>query len=150
MSKETAKSKPEAEDKSIPDPEVKADQNKPRRYLTVSYKLEILKKAEACRGRVGEVGALLRREGLYSSHLSAWKKEQAQGTLSAMVETKRGRKKNLTDMEVENLKLKRENEKLRLERDQGLKLIEAQKKIAAIYETLSRESSLTKKPGKKG
>ena len=136
MSEDTSKPKPG--NGSIPDPEVQGDKTKSRRYLTSSYKLKILREAEACKDNPGELGALLRREGLYSSHLSAWRRERSQGRLSATAETKRGRKRKFSDVEAENFKLRQENEDLRLERDQALKLIEAQKKIAEIYEIASQ------------
>ena len=133
MSEDT--SKPKAVDSSIPDPEVKPDpaKSKSRRYLTSKYKLGILSEAEACKDKPGELGALLRREGLYSSHLSAWRKERDEGRLSASSETQRGRKPEFSDLEAENLELKREVAELKTERDQALKLIEAQKKIAEIF-----------------
>lgn len=132
MTEDTPKDK--AVEKSIPDPEVKANQPKTRRYLTVKYKLQILKEAEACKENSGELGAMLRREGLYSSHLSAWRRERDEGRLSATSEIKRGRKRNLSEVEEENLQLRKENEKLKLKYDQAQKIIEAQKKIAAILD----------------
>jgi len=142
MSEESSKSK--AADSSIPDPEVKLDsaKGKSRRYLTASYKLRILREAAACKDNSGELGALLRREGIYSSHLSAWRKERDEGRLSPTSETKRGPKPELSALEAENLALKRENLELRTERDQGLKIIEAQKKIAEIFEAKPKESTV--------
>jgi transposase-like protein len=146
MSEDTAK--PKAEVGSIPDPEVKSDKprSKSRRYLTAGYKLKILGEADAC--KPGEVVALLRREGLYSSHLSAWKKERDEGKLSAGVETRRGPKPELTALEAENQELKQKNDKLTLERDQAYKLIEAQKKIAEIFGISHPESSPRSRRGK--
>ena len=57
-----------------PDPEVPA--RHVRRRFTTAYKLEVLRKADAC-ARPGEIGALLRREGLYSSHLVTWRRQRA-------------------------------------------------------------------------
>ena len=133
MSEDT--SKPKTVDSSIPDPEVKPDpaKSKSRRYLTSKYKLGILREAEDCKDKPGELGAMLRREGLYSSHLSAWRKERDEGRLSASSETQRGRKPEFSDLEAENQELKREVAELKTERDQALKLIEAQKKIAEIF-----------------
>lgn len=134
MAEDTPKDK--AGEGSIPDPEVQADQpqTKKRRNLTAKYKLRILKEAEACKGSPGELGALLRREGLYSSHLSTWKRERDEGRLSATKEIKRGPKRNLSIVEEENLQLREENEELKLKYDHALKLIEAQKKIAEIID----------------
>ncbi len=107
---------------------------------------EIRREADVC--KPGEVVALLRREGLYSSHLSAWKKERDEGRLSAGVETRRGPKPDLTALEAENQELKQKNDKLTLERDQAYKLIEAQKKIAEIFGVSHPESSPRSRRGK--
>ena len=133
MSEDT--SKPKAVDSSIPDPEVKPDpaKSKSRRYLTAKYKLGILREAEECKGTPGKLQALLRKEGLYTSHLSAWRRERDEGRLSTSSENQRGPKPALSDLEAENLELRREVAELRTERDQALKLIEAQKKIAEIF-----------------
>src|SRR3954454_11667695 len=74
---------------SAPDPEL-VERPKRRRF-TAMYKLEILEQAEACT-RPGEIGALLRREGLYTSHLTAWRKQREQGALAALGR-RRGRPK---------------------------------------------------------
>jgi transposase len=137
MSEDTPKDK--AVPGSIPDPEVRVDETKKRRNLTSKYKLRILDEAEACKENPGELGALLRREGLYSSHLSAWRSERKQGKLSAMSETKRGPKRALSEVEIENLELRKERDLYKLKYEQGQKLIEAQKKIAEIFETAARE-----------
>ena len=71
-----------------PDPEL-VERPKRRRF-SAEYKLGILRAAEGC-SRPGEVGALLRREGLYTSHLSAWRKQRDQGALRALARP-RGRK----------------------------------------------------------
>jgi hypothetical protein len=144
MSEDTPKD--EAVSGGIPDPEVRPEQvkTKKRRNLTAQHKLKILSEADACKDSPGQLGALLRREGLYSSHLSTWRRERDQGKLSATTQTKRGPKRDLSDVEAENLELKRENEKLRLERDQAFKLIEAQKKIAEIFGRASQEANSPK------
>jgi len=139
MAEDTPKDK--AVDGSIPNPEVRADKPKKRRTLTAKYKLQILREAEACKDKPGELGALLRREGLYSSHLSTWRKERDQGKLSGTHETKRGPKRKQSELEEENAKLREENEELKLKYDQAQKLIEAQKKIAEIIELATRGKS---------
>ena len=73
----------------MPDPEVVPRAK--RRNFSAEYKRRILAEADQCRER-GEVGALLRREGLYSSHLSNWRRQQRQGQLQALGPQKRGRK----------------------------------------------------------
>ena len=75
---------------AAPDPEV-TDKPKRRRF-TVEYKLSLLKKADAYRHQPGKVGALLRREGVYSSTLSQWRRQREEGTLSALKPKRRGRK----------------------------------------------------------
>jgi transposase-like protein len=80
-----------------------------RRRFTAEYKLEILREAEACRAP-GELGALLRREGLYSSHLTAWRKQERTG----LVEKKRGRRPERRRSDRQRIEqLERENAKLR-------------------------------------
>ena len=72
------------------DPEVVAKPK--RRQFTAEYRLRILEEAERCT-QPGEVGRLLRREGLYSSHLTDWRKAQRQGSLRGLTPSKRGRKR---------------------------------------------------------
>lgn len=70
--------------KAVPDPELKRPK---RRSFSAEYKLKVLKEADACK-KPGELGALLRREGLYSSHISTWRRQRDEGALGR----KRGRK----------------------------------------------------------
>ncbi len=74
---------------NIPDPEV--PEKTKRRKFTAAYKLRMLHEADQC-SRYGEIGALLRREGLYSSHLTTWRKQREQGVLQGLNPKKRGRK----------------------------------------------------------
>ena len=74
---------------SDPDPEVPAKAR--RRKFTAKYKVETLKEVEACT-EPGEIGALLRRRGLYSSHLSKWRQQRDEGVLAGLRPKKRGRK----------------------------------------------------------
>lgn len=114
-----------------PDPEVVPKKGKRRRF-SAEYKRRILDEADACTDR-GEVGALLRREGLYSSHLASWRKQREQGTLAALSSKKRGRKgrernpleKRVRELEKEKARLEREAEKQRI-------IIEYQKKASEI------------------
>ncbi len=87
------------------------------RQFTAEYKLRILKEADNC-AESGEVGDLLRREGLYSSHLSTWRRQREQGLLEALSSKKRGRKRK-DELEREVARLRRENEQLQasLEKD---------------------------------
>lgn len=114
----------------IPDPEVPERKN--RRRFTARYKLEILEQADAC-AKLGEIGALLRREGLYSSNLTTWRKQREQGLLDALSPRKRGRKKlEKNPLSDEVVRLQRETERLRRKLQQAERIIEVQKKISEI------------------
>ena len=109
-----------------PDPEVVARAH--RRQFTASYKLRILEEADAC--KPGAVGALLRREALYSSHLTAWRRLREQGMLSAF-QSRRGRpSKDPAAAELARLRL--ENERLTHKLVVAETIIEVQKKVSAL------------------
>ena len=113
-----------------PDPEVPA---KPaRRSFSVEYKLKVLREADACT-TPGGIGGLLRREGLYSSHLTTWRRQRDEGTLAGLTPKRRGRKAN-PDAPViaENERLKRENQRLAAKLRQAETIIEVQKKLSEI------------------
>ncbi len=112
-----------------PNPEV--DARPRRRRFTAEYKLSILEQADSC--EPGEVGALLRREGLYSSHLSEWRRARREGALGALSK-KRGRKRTRRRDPVakENERLRRENAKLRGRLEQAEVIIEVQRKVSEI------------------
>jgi transposase-like protein len=100
-----------------------------RRRYSAEYKLRILEEAESCAS--GEIGALLRREGLYSSHLTTWRRQRAAGQLAGLAPKKRGPK---PDPQAEELKrLRRENERLQVRLQQAEAIIEAQKKLAQLF-----------------
>ncbi len=126
-----------AEEKA--DPEVVAVAK--RRRLTAGYKLRILKEANECSGS-GEIGALLRREGLYSSHLSRWRKEREQGQLEGLAGRKQGRKSK-SDLEKEMAGMRQENERLRARLEQAETIIEVQKKLSGLLglSTLKTENT---------
>ena len=112
----------------VPDPEV-IPQAK-RRQFTAKYKLRILEEADRCTER-GQIGELLRREGLYSSHLSKWRQQRARGQLQGLAPKKRGRKGQ--DPTVAELaRLRRENERLRAELEKAEIIIDVQKKLAQL------------------
>ncbi len=96
-----------------------------RRVFTAKYKLRVLEEAEQCRG-VGRVGALLRREGLYASQLSSWRKQRRQGNLSAMGR-KRGPAAKRTPEQKELERLRRQNAKLTRKLEHANAIIAAQK-----------------------
>ena len=113
-----------------PNPEVQP--KAPRRTFTAEYKRRIV--AEAAQCEHGELGALLRREGLYYSQLADWRKGVAEGTLGTR---KRG---PLADPDrAEKRRLERENERLRRKLADAEAIIEAQKKLAALVERLNAE-----------
>ncbi len=100
-----------------------------RRTYSAEYKLRILQEAEACRGS-GEIGALLRREGLYSSNLTKWRRQREQGDLDGLTPQRRGPKED--EQAKENTRLKRENEQLCEELRKAKLIIEVQKKVSQI------------------
>ena len=108
-----------------PDPEVSA--RHARRRFTTAYKLEILRKADACL-RHGELGALLRKEGLYSSHLITWRQQRERG----LTPKKRGRKAVPVDPQVK--RLEQENRRLTTRLQKAEALIDFQKKVAALLQ----------------
>lgn len=111
------------------DPEVPAKAQ--RRRHGVDYKLQILEEADRVT-EPGEVAALLRREGLYSSHLAAWRKQRREGSLASRAQ-KRGRKgKDARDKRIEELE--RENQHLTKKLDQAETIIEVQKKLSRLLE----------------
>lgn len=112
-----------------PNPEVVA---KPRRRtFTADYKRRILDEADAARFS-GSVGALLRREGLYSSHLVTWRRERDAGILEALTPHKRGPKSKRHPLDDENQKLRRHNERLTEQLRKAEIIIDVQKKVAAL------------------
>jgi transposase len=112
-----------------PDPEVVA-RAKRRRY-TAEYKQKVLTEADAARGS-GEIGAVLRRHGLYSSHLTKWRKERKSGILEGLAPQKRGPKSKVNPLSVEIQKLRRDNERLADQLRKAEIVIEVQKKVAML------------------
>lgn len=106
-----------------------------RRRFTAAEKLRVLREADRCT-KPGELSALLRREGLYSSHLSAWRQARRNGELAGLTPRPRGPKPKPADPRDKKIaELERETRRLqaRLERAEGL--IEVQKKVAALLGT---------------
>ncbi len=115
---------------SRPDPEVVAKPK--RRTYTAEYKLGILQEAEAAAATRGGIGSLLRREGLYSSLLSTWRRERANGVLEALTPQRRGPKPKRHPMDEENQKLRRQNACLTEDLRKAHIIIDVQKKVAAL------------------
>jgi len=112
-----------------------------RRRFTAKYKRSILEQADACT-KPGELGALLRREGLYSSYLSAWREARETGELAALEPKKRGRKPKKVDprdARIAELEKQLAKETARRKRAEGL--VELQKKAAAILSALQEDET---------
>jgi transposase len=113
-----------------PDPEV--PEKKPRRRFTTAYKLHILKAYDSCT-ESGEIGALLRREGLYHSNINTWLRQRDEGVLHGLSPKKRGRKaREVNPLAKEVARLERQNKKLSEKLKQAETIIEVQKKISEI------------------
>jgi len=103
-----------------------------RRTFTVQEKLRVLAETDAAAG-VGGIGAILRREGLYSSTLSEWRRQRDSGALGALTPAKRGPKPALPNpLSVELAQVKRENARLARRLEHAEAIIEVQKKVAAL------------------
>jgi transposase-like protein len=103
-----------------------------RRSFTAEYKQRILAEADAASARPGAIGALLRREGLYSSHLVTWRREREAGILKGLTPHKRGPKSKRNLQEEEMQKLRRENQRLTEELRKAEIVIDVQKKVGAL------------------
>jgi len=116
--------------RAVADPEV--PEKASRRRFTADYKLRILKEAESCQ-QSSQRGALLRREGLYSSHLTTWRRQAERGTLQALSPRRRGPPPSKPNPLVNRVAaLEKENQFLRHKLKQAETIIEAQKKISEI------------------
>jgi len=113
-----------------PDPEV--SERAARRRFTAEYKLRVLRQGDTCAG-TGELGALLRREGLYSSHLTTWRRQREQGSLAALSPMKRGRPAVPSSPLARRVaELERENGRLTQRLKQAETIIAVQKKVSEI------------------
>lgn len=100
-----------------------------RRQYTAEYKLRILQELDSSQGQ-GETGALLRREGLYSSHLTKWRRQRISGELDGLTNQKRGPKPE--EEAIENARLQTENDRLRERLRQAELIIDVQKKVSQL------------------
>ena len=124
----------------FPPPDAEVTEKPFRRKFTTAYKLRILREVDQCTEK-GQVGALLRREGIYHSNLQTWRKQLKQSELNALSEQKRGRKpipKN--PLSKENIQLKRENDRLKIELKKARIIIDVQKKYQTFWESNSPRS----------
>ena len=113
-----------------PDPEVVASAK--RRTFTAEYKLRILAEADAAAAHPGAIGALQRREGLYSSHLVTWRREREAGILKGLTPRQRGPKPKRNPLDEEIQKLRRENQRLTEELRKAEIIIDVQKKVGTL------------------
>lgn len=112
-----------------PNPEVVARAK--RRRFSGEYKQKILTQTDAAKGS-GEVGAVLRSEGLYSSHLTKWRRERADGILGGLAPQKRGPKSKSSPLATEIEKLRRDNERLTDRLRKAEIVIDVQKQVAML------------------
>ena len=103
-----------------------------RRSFTAEYKLRILAEADAAAAQPGAIGALQRREGLYSSHLVTWRRERQTGILKGLTPHKRGPNSKRNPQEEEMQRLRRENHRLTEELRKAAIVIDVQKKVGAL------------------
>ena len=119
--------------KGMPDPEVTPRAS--RRRFSAAYKRRIVAEADACT-KPGEIGALLRREGLYSSHLTNWRRQLAAGILG-----KQQRGRPAEPLAADNAQLRQENERLRRELEKTQLIVEAQKKLAQVLNLMNDDQA---------
>ena len=113
-----------------PDPEVEARPK--RRKFTAAYRLRILEEADRCQNP-GEVGQLLRREGLYSSHLASWRKARRAGSLAALSPKKRGAKPKVRNpLEPKVRQLEAKVTRLERELEKAHTILDVQEKVAGL------------------
>ncbi len=126
----------------LPDPEL-VEQAK-RRSFTAKYKLEILARADAC-SAPGEIGELLRREGLYTSHLTYWRKQRRDGALKELGRPRGRKPSDRRDREIAELQTRAE--RLEGELAKARKVIEIQGNVSALLEQMLGTES---EPGSTG
>jgi transposase len=110
-----------------------------RRTFTAKYKLSIVHEADGC-SKPGEIGALLRREGLFSSHLGKWRTQRDAGALGALEPRQRG-PRPLTADAIENVRLRRDLERSQADLKTARRVIEVQGNVSALLEELLGSSS---------
>jgi len=125
----------------VPDPELV--QSAKRRRFTAEYKLAVLREADGCSGS-GEIGELLRREGLYRSHLATWRRQRDEGALGALSRP-RGRKPS-NPLEAENAKLRKRAERAEGVLAKARKVIEVQGNVSALLGELLEPRGATDTP----
>jgi len=127
----------------VPDPELVEKAR--RRKFTAAYKLSIVAEADAC-SRPGELGALLRREGLYSSHLTTWRAQRDRAALNGLEPRQRGPKPPSPEA-VENARLRAERDKAIADLETARRVIEVQGNVSALLEELLAKSATQNNDG---
>ena len=113
-------------------PEVEVAEKAVRRQFSAEYKRKILKEADACR-QEGEIGALLRREGLYSSHLAVWRAARERGEIAGLAPKRRGPKAVPPDPRDRKIvEQERETRRWKARAERAEALVDLQKKVSAI------------------
>lgn len=113
-------------------PEVEVAEKPVRRRFSVEYKRRVLKEADGC-VRLGELGALLRREGLYSSHLSTWRGARERGEIAGLAAQRRGPRVVVRDgRDRRVVELEREVRQWQARAERAEALVELQKKVSSL------------------
>lgn len=120
-----------AAEAGLPDPELVGQAK--RRKFTARYKLEVLERADACT-QPGEIGELLRREGLYTSHLTYWRKQRREGALKELGQSRGRRPADRRDRQI--VELTRRAERAEAELEKAKKVIEIQGNLSALLEQM--------------
>jgi len=115
-----------------PDPDPETPEKATRRKFPTTYKLKVL--AELDKAGPNQIGVIQRREGLYSSVVSTWKRQRDEGTLTALAPKKRGRKPTKDPMDKENERLRRRVAQLEHKLETAELIIDVQKKVARLLE----------------
>jgi transposase len=117
-------------DKAVPDPEVKVIRS--RCNYTAHYKLRILEEVDHC--EEGKIASILRREGLYSSHLTKWRRQRKEGSLSGLRPRKRGKPARVLDASTKRIaELEKANSRLSHRLQQAELIIDVQKKVSEMF-----------------
>ena len=124
----------ESTEKKLTTPSTEVPEKPVRRRFTTEYKLRILAETDRCT-EMGQIGELLRREGLYASLLSTWRKQRKQGVLAGLAPKRRGRKaKPKNPLADEVAKLQRENQRLKTNLRKAELVIDVQKKVSEMLD----------------
>jgi transposase len=131
---------------AVPDPEVSAKPK--RRVFSAEQKQRILEETDRARAQGRGVGAILRREGIYSSTLHGWRRERDQATKLALSQ-KRGPRPSKEPLVIENEKLRRQNQRLQEELEKAHIIIDVQKKVAKLLgQTMPEPPATAEKDGR--